>query len=174
MDLRAVVGKVRKDNTQIDKACEDTGAETPDRRRRDFSQIQWRDDGRLADAQTGDEAACIDGAQTAIVAQEDGNAQDPKEAELARSPDTADAVADEECTGKKILISNCLFYKFYRIWLTHKRAPPTEPIWTMADTLALMLAFSTVLYESKWIDSWKFFELNAPDINPHRCPAQRP
>lgn len=128
VDLRSVVGKVSKDDAEIDKARKDTCAETPDRRRRDFSQIQWRDHRRLSDAQAGDETACIDGAQAAIVAQEDGNAQDPKEAKLARCPDTADTIADEECTEKTLILAiacSCLSYLSY-MTLTRELPPQIQ------------------------------------------------
>jgi len=101
VDLASVVRKVRQYNTEIDKPCEDAGAQPADRCRRDLGQVDGPDDSGLADAEAGDEAAGVDGAQVAVGAHEDGDADDPEGAEQAGGPDTADAVADEEGTGHR-------------------------------------------------------------------------
>lgn len=103
------------------------------------------DDGSLANAEAGDEAPGIDGAQVPVGAadHEDGDAHDPEHAEEARGHDAADAVAHDEGAGRVNWGSRESDMK-----ATHIRAPPTEPIWTMAETLALMLACSTGRYSA--------------------------
>lgn len=62
-------------------------------------QIDWSNHHGLANTKTGHETASIDSSQTAIVSHEDGDAQNPQEAELASRPDTPDAITDEESTS---------------------------------------------------------------------------
>ena len=94
---------------------------------------------RLADTNTSNESSSVDRTEVApgTTAHEDGDAGGPGHAEDTGGPKTADAVANRERTGCRL--ANC---EWERIRIPYIRAPATEPIWTMAETLALMSACS--------------------------------
>ena len=96
VDLGSVVGEVGEDNTEIDEAGEDTSAETSDRRGSDLSDVDGADDGSLSNAESSNEATSVDGSQAAPVTHEDSDTQDPYQAQLSRSPNTADPIANDE------------------------------------------------------------------------------
>lgn len=116
MDLAAVVGEVGEHNAQVNEAGEDTSAEPADgcwglflvnQARQgielvthDLSQVDWSHNYSLADAQSGHEATSIDSPQATVGtdAHENGNSQDPKNAELASRPQPSNTVAHKECT----------------------------------------------------------------------------
>lgn len=62
---------------------------------------------RLSDAETGNEAAGVNGAQVAIHAadHEDDDAKNPEQAEEARGLDTSDSVANDKGTAQRSKIS---------------------------------------------------------------------
>lgn len=66
----------------------------------DFSQVDRRHDRGLTNTKTSDETAGINSSQTAVVAHENSYPNNPEQAQLARGPDTANAVTNEECAVK--------------------------------------------------------------------------
>jgi hypothetical protein len=98
IDLAAVVGEIGKDNAQVYGASEETGAEATDRRRRNLGDVDWSYDRRLSDTETRNEAPSIDGSKVPIHApnHEYHNPQDPKDTQLAGSPDATNFIADVE------------------------------------------------------------------------------
>lgn len=96
VELSTIVGKVGQHDAEIDETGEDTGAKTTNRCRCDLGNVHRADDGGLTDSQTSDEATCVDGAEVTVVAEKDGNADNPDNAELSCSPDTTNAIADQE------------------------------------------------------------------------------
>lgn len=98
VNLAAVVCEVGEHDTKVDETGEDAGAETTDGGRGNLGEVDGADDGRLAYTETGDEATSVDGAEVSVVGHEDGNTDDPDDAELTGSPDTADLIANDEGT----------------------------------------------------------------------------
>jgi hypothetical protein len=115
VNLAAVVGEVGQDDTKIHETGKDTGAETSDgrgglatpvslhrdRMRRDthnLSEIHRAHHNSLSDTQSGNEATGVDGGKASVCAQEDANPKNPQKTQLTSSPDTANAVTDQERT----------------------------------------------------------------------------
>jgi hypothetical protein len=96
--LTAVVGEVGEDDAEVDEAGEEASAEATDAGRRDLGNVDGSDDGCLSYAEPGDEPAGVDSPKTAVGPQEDGDADNPQDAELAGGPDAADSIADKERT----------------------------------------------------------------------------
>ena len=59
-----------------------------------LSKIDGGDDYCLTDTETSNKAASIDSTKTARVPHEDSNSDHPDDAQLARGPDTTDAITD--------------------------------------------------------------------------------
>lgn len=95
---------------------------------------------RLANAQSGNKAASINSTQVALCSadHEDGDTDSPDHAEEAGSPDTSDAIADHESAVATVSTT----YPSSWVCKTYISAPPTDPIWTMAATLAFRSAWS--------------------------------
>lgn len=116
MQLAAIVGEVGEHNAQVDKAGEDTSAETADGCRGlllvnsvrqgiicvtyDLSQVDWSHDYSLAHPQSGHEATGVNSTQATVGTNthEDGDSQNPKDTQLASCPQPSNTVAHKECT----------------------------------------------------------------------------
>ena len=98
VEVGAIVGEVGEDDADVDGTREEAGADTADGGGRDLGDVDGTDDGGLTDAQTGDEATRVDGAEVAVHAadHEDDDADGPEGAEEAGGPDTTDAITDDE------------------------------------------------------------------------------
>jgi hypothetical protein len=98
VDGRTPGCKVGKHNTKVHGARECTNAETSDGPRRRLSKIGGSNDSRLADSDTSNESSGIDLADGSSqgAGEEDGDANDPDETELACSPKATNLVSDEE------------------------------------------------------------------------------
>lgn len=96
VELSTVVGKVGQHNAEIDETGKYTGAKTTNRRWRDLGNVHRADNGGLTDSQASDETTCVDGAEVTVVAEKDGDTDDPDNAELSCGPDTTNAIADQE------------------------------------------------------------------------------
>jgi hypothetical protein len=96
IDLAAVVGEICQDNAEVNEAGEETSAKTADACGGNLSDVDGPYNGRLAYAETCDEPAGVDGAEIAVGRHEDGDADNPQDAQLAGRPDSANFVADKE------------------------------------------------------------------------------
>jgi hypothetical protein len=115
MARAAPCGEIGKHDADVNCACKDASTETADGLRCYLGNINWGNYSCLPDADsciplrfeqkiikiknlglTCNESTCIDLTETAIVCQEDDDAEDPDDAKLTGSPQTADAVGDEE------------------------------------------------------------------------------
>jgi hypothetical protein len=88
--------------TKVHSSCEETCAKTTDASWSDLAKVDRTNDWGLTDSKTCNQSACIDGSEVARGAtdHEDGNADGPKNTELANSPDTAETIADDESAMK--------------------------------------------------------------------------
>lgn len=62
-----------------------------------FRKIDWCDDDGLTNTETGDETSSVNRAERTIVTHEDSHTDNPENTELTGSPDTTNAIADQEC-----------------------------------------------------------------------------
>lgn len=85
-------------NSQVHSTSKHTSAETTDGSGGDFRKIYGTDDTSLSNTKTSNEATSVDGTHVAVVSNKDGDAENPKTAELASSPNTADTITNEEST----------------------------------------------------------------------------
>lgn len=92
----AVVGKISQDDSEVHKTSEDASAETSDGGRCDLSKIYGTNDRGLSNTESRNETSSIDETQASSVAHEHCHTDDPENAELTRSPDTTDAITNEE------------------------------------------------------------------------------
>ena len=165
VEFTAIVGEVCEHNTEINKASKDASTKTTNGcgslrclafwcwsqqgQTHDFSKIYWGYDDGLTNTETGNEATGVDGPNAATVTHENGNSDDPKNTKLTSGPETTNAIADQEGTEEVKRVSDEQDSKLGVYGSsTYKRAPPTDPIWTMAVTFPLMLVCSTSLYDS--------------------------
>lgn len=98
MNLATVDGEVGQHDAQIHSSSESTRAETADRSRRDFGKVNRADNNCLADANACNKASGVDGLKAAAVDHKDDDANNPQDAELTGCPETANSIADNECT----------------------------------------------------------------------------
>jgi hypothetical protein len=110
VELTAVVGEVCQHDTEVDRTGEEAGAESADGCWGDFREIDWPHDGRLADAESGNEASSIYSPEVSVVAHEDGDAKHPHQAKLSCGPKSANSVADGECTNESQYVDECGAY----------------------------------------------------------------
>lgn len=61
-------------------------------------EIDRRDDDGLTNSKASDESTSVNCAETATVAHEDSNTNNPNEAKLASSPNTTNSITDQEST----------------------------------------------------------------------------
>jgi hypothetical protein len=94
----AIVCKVGKDYTEVDKSSENTSAKTANGCRGDLSEIDRCHDNGLANAQACDKPPRIYGAEVTAVAHEDSDANNPQNTQLASGPETTNTIADDEGT----------------------------------------------------------------------------
>ena len=104
VDLTSPVGKVGQHNAQVHGSGKGTRTQTTDRGRRNLRQVHGADNDRLAHAHARNEASGVDGRHAALVGHEDGNADEPQDAQLPRRPDAAEFVADGK--GPIYIVSN--------------------------------------------------------------------
>ena len=94
----AIVREVCKHDAEINESGEDAGAKASNRGWGNLCKIDRPNDNGLADAQTSYETTGVDGTQVAFGTHENGNTENPNDAELTSCPDTADTIADKEST----------------------------------------------------------------------------
>ena len=75
-----VIRKVRDKDAQVDKTGEDASANSPNGGWSDLSEVDWSHHNRLTNTQACYEATSVDSSQVAIVAHEDCDANNPKDA----------------------------------------------------------------------------------------------
>ena len=99
-------------------------------------------DRSLSNTETTDEATSVDGTKVSVdtTDHEDDNTKSPKRAKNTSSPNTTNAITDQESAAQ---VSPKFPNISHKVEKTYIKAPPTEPICTIAETLALMLACST-------------------------------
>lgn len=98
IDFGSVVGEVSKDNAEIDETSEDTGAKTANGCRRYLSDVDGTDHRSLSNTEPGNEAAGVDSVKVTTVSHEDGDAQNPQDAQLPSSPDPPNTIANQKST----------------------------------------------------------------------------
>ena len=162
------VGEVCDHNPDIHKSSKNAGAEATDLGWGDFGEVHGADNDGLANTDTSDESSNVDGSQATVVAHEDTDTDEPKNAELSCSPDTAPFVADNESTARVMLV---------KAWgkgrstgrdvCTYKRAPATLPSWTMDETVPFTLASSTLLRSAMPTWRWKALLRKTPLMRPY-------
>ncbi|KAK6725145.1 hypothetical protein SNK04_003949 [Fusarium graminearum] len=83
-----------------DTYCEHARAETTDGSRSNLGDVDRSDDGSLTNTETTDEATSIDSTEVSIdtTNHEDDNTKSPERAEESSSPNTTDAITDQEST----------------------------------------------------------------------------
>jgi hypothetical protein len=123
-----VIGKVCNQDADVVESSKDAGAEATNWSWSHLCQVHRADNYALAHPEPSDKAAGVDGSQVSIVAHKDGNADNPKHAELTSGPDASYPVTDQESPfgGKSQSTSRLKEGKRKRC--SYQRAPPTEPI----------------------------------------------
>jgi hypothetical protein len=96
ISLRATLSSSGAAYPQIDSTGESAGAEATNGCRRDLGEIDRSYDNSLADAHTRNKAPCVYRRHAAAIGHEDGDADEPEDAELARGPDATEVVTGEE------------------------------------------------------------------------------
>jgi hypothetical protein len=96
MKTASPAGEVRKHDADVYRAGEYASAQTSDSLGRDLGKIDWRDNSSLSNAQAHDKASSVHLSQPAVVGQEDYHAEDPEKTQLARSPETTNAIRKDE------------------------------------------------------------------------------
>lgn len=91
-------GKKKGRNSQIHGTGKHASAETADGSGRYFRKVDWANDTSLPNTNTSNEATSVGGVQAAVVSNKDGNTENPENAELASSPNTADTITNKEST----------------------------------------------------------------------------
>lgn len=99
------MGNKKAWNSQIYSTRKHTSAETADGSRGYFRKVDWAHDTSLPDTNTSNKATSIGGIQAAVVSDKDGNTEDPENAELASSPNTADTITNDESTGPRLAMA---------------------------------------------------------------------
>lgn len=84
--------------------CEHARAETTDGSRSNLSDVDRSDDGSLTNTETTDEATSVDSTEVSIdtTNHEDDNTKSPERAEESSSPNTTDAITDQESTKQLV------------------------------------------------------------------------
>lgn len=86
------------ENLQVNGAGKHAGTETTNRGGRYLGKVYRTNNACLSNTDTSNEAACIYCSHATIVANEDSDSENPEAAELSGSPNTSNAIANDEGT----------------------------------------------------------------------------
>jgi hypothetical protein len=92
------MGKNKSINLQVDSTSKHTSTETTDGSGGNFRKVNGTDDASLSNTKTSNKATSVDSSHVAVVSNKDGDSQNPKNAELASSPNTTDTITNDEST----------------------------------------------------------------------------